>query len=399
MSNASNISRRNVIAIGAAAAAGVTVGASTAVAASQLGQGSEFGAVGQLTVPFFGKNQPGIATPVQAAGTFVAFTLKPDADTSSVGRLLRLWTSDISLLMAGRPAMADSNPELAATPARLTVTVGLGFEAFNRAGVPYEYPVIARELPAYKTIDALEPQWVGGDLLLQVCADDALSVSHAVRELIKDAAPFADVRWIQKGFAPHAGVNAGETPRNLMGQVDGTDNPSLNGAEFSSVVFSNGERHPWFANGSTFVLRRIRMQLDTWEKLSPEMQEKVIGRNRKNGAPLTGVNEKDTPDYLAKNPDGSFVIPEDAHIRRASTPLNIFRRVYNYDDGITAGGVSDAGLLFATYQAELSQYLEIQSLLAEKDSLNRWTTPVGSAVFAILPGCEEGDYLGSAIFA
>jgi dye decolorizing peroxidase len=46
----------------------------------------------------------------------------------------------------------------------------------------------------------------------------------------------------------------------------------------------------------------------------------------------------------------------------------------------------------------LQQYFQIQSVLAELDSLNKWTTPVGSAVFAILPGVERGDYLGSAVF-
>jgi len=391
-----NINRRTVLAVGASTIAGLTVGATSAAAATRVMYAREDGAVGSATVPFFGAHQPGIQTPAQAAATFVSFTLNPEIDTDAVGRLLRLWTTDIALLMSGKPAMADSNAELAATPARLTVTVGVGFGAFEKSEAANKWPIPVRDLPPY-SIDQLNPAWCGGDLMLQVCADDAMSVSHAVRELVKDAAPFASVRWIQNGFAPHAGVNPDKTPRNLMGQLDGTDNPASQTIDFDTTVWDTGELHPWMKGGSTFVLRRIQMNLNTWEKLKPEDQEKVIGRNRRNGAPLTGQQEKDLPDFTAKK-DGEFVIPEDAHIRRASLPRNIFRRVFNYEASLLADGTQEVGLLFGSYQAEVGQYMEIQNNLAKLDSLNRWTTPVGSALFAILPGCEEGDYLGSAVF-
>lgn len=43
--------------------------------------------------------------------------------------------------------------------------------------------------------------------------------------------------------------------------------------------------------------------------------------------------------------------------------------------------------------------MPVQQRLAEKDLLNIWTTPVGSAVFAILPGAREGEILGEALLA
>lgn len=378
-----NFDRRQIISIGATAAVGLTVGASSAEAAHRVLSSKEVGVVGNSTIPFFGKYQPGIETPIQAKGVFVAFDLM-NADKQAVARLMRLWTSDISLLMAGKPAMADTNAEVALTPARLTVTLGLGYSLFQKLGIQSQWSHEVREIPSYK-IDRLEPRWCDGDLLLQICADDALAVSHAARELIKDAKPFAKVRWVQQGFAPHHGVNPGETPRNLMGQVDGTDNPKPETIDFKSTV--------WNSDGSsTFVLRRIQMNLDTWDLLSRPNQEKVIGRNRINGAPLTGNLETDKPDYQMKK-NGEFVIPMDAHIRRATGPRNLLRRVFNYDDGPT-----DQGLLFATFQADFNQYLEIQARLAEKDSLNAWTTPVGSAMFYIPKGAREGDWLASEFF-
>jgi len=400
MADSEKISRRTALAIGGAAAAGLTVGASTGVAAERLlgGASVPFEDIAAEKYDFFGEHQRGIAEAPQAFANLVAFNLLPDSDGEAIGRLLRLWTSDISLLMAGRGAMADSNAEIAATTAGLTITVGLGYECFVRAGKPYEWPLAAMEVPAYRKIDQLEPAWVGGDLFLQVCANDALTVSHAVRELTKSAAPFASLHWVQRGFSTPPNVNPGETPRNLMGQFDGSANPRPNSPEFDFSVWSRGERHPWFEGGTSVAIRRIRMQLDTWEEMQPSDQELVIGRNRRNGAPLTGRLERDKPDFNAKDESGEFVIPIDAHIRRASNAQKIFRRPYNYDDGFNSAGVNDVGQLFITYQAELQQYFQIQSVLAELDSLNKWTTPVGSAVFAILPGVERGDYLGSAVF-
>ena len=44
------------------------------------------------------------------------------------------------------------------------------------------------------------------------------------------------------------------------------------------------------------------------------------------------------------------------------------------------------------------QFLPVQHRLAELDLLNEWTTPIGSAVFAIPPGCEEGGWIGEQLF-
>lgn len=390
-------SRRVILGMGAAAAAGVTAGASTAWGISEVLGNSQQADFGAATVAFHGRRQSGVETPLQANGTLVSFTLKPEVDRAALARLLRLWTTDIALLMSARPAMADSNPEIAATAARLTVTVGLGFGAFAKANLDYEWPIAVRDLPAYPQIDRLDPAMCGGDLVLQICADDALSVAHAVRELVKDAKPFADVKWTQSGFSSAAGVNAGKTPRNLFGQVDGTGNPKIGDAVFDYTVWNTGDRHPWFENGTTMVLRRIHMDVDRWETLKPADQEQVIGRTRKNGAPLTGQLEFDQPDFNAKGADGKFVIAEDSHVRRASFERKILRRPFSFDDGFAADGTADSGLLFITFQSEIESFMTIQNSLAKLDALNQWTTPVGSALFAILPGVRAGEWLGQSL--
>jgi dye decolorizing peroxidase len=94
------------------------------------------------------------------------------------------------------------------------------------------------------------------------------------------------------------------------------------------------------------------------------------------------------------------VIPTESHIARARPRIRaetILRRPYNYDDVPDPGQISNSGLLFASYQADpVRQFVPIQQRLAEQDMLNTWTVPIGSAVFAIPPGCHEGGYVGES---
>ncbi|MDN5704896.1 MAG: Dyp-type peroxidase, partial [Yaniella sp.] len=62
--------------------------------------------------------------------------------------------------------------------------------------------------------------------------------------------------------------------------------------------------------------------------------------------------------------------------------------------------VSASGLIFVAFQCDVEQqYVPIQNRLAESDHLNLWTIPIGSAVFAIPPGCQEGGFIGEELFA
>lgn len=117
----------------------------------------------------------------------------------------------------------------------------------------------------------------------------------------------------------------------------------------------------WQPDGSTtLVVRRIRAEIETWDLLSVADKEAAVGRWMRSGAPLTGTAEHD------EAPD-SF-------------------------------GRPDSRLVFVSYQADITrQYLPIQRRLAEKDLLNEWTTPIGSAIFAIPPGCSEGGWIGERV--
>ncbi|WP_324190105.1 Dyp-type peroxidase [Nocardia farcinica] len=387
------LSRRRLLGAGAVAAGATGIGAA---ALTGFGRAPAPVTDASATEPFFGPHQAGIATPAQRHAAFVAFDLRPGVTGDDVAGLLKIWTGDAARLTQGLPALADTEPELAARPARLTVTIGLGPGAF--VGRESRRPAWLRPLPSFP-IDRLEPAWSDGDLLLQICADEATTVAHAVRVLSRAVTSLVTVRWVQRGFRDAA---PGQTPRNLMGQVDGTVTLAP-GADFDRLVWHDGADAPWLAGGTSLVLRRIAMQLDTWDEIDPEGRELTVGRRLDTGAPLTGTNEFDEPDFAAVDKHGIPVIPPSSHIARARHTHDgerFLRRAYNYDDAPQPGQISNSGLLFAAYQRDIdAQFLPVQQRLAEFDALNEWTTPVGSAVFAIPAGAREpGDYVGRALF-
>lgn len=391
------LSRRALLA-GGAAVAGIA-GAGVWVAAERERPARNI-AFGADTVPFFGVHQAGIETPPQAHASFVGLDLLPGPERDARDRLravLKLWTTDAQRLTQGTPALADTEPELALRPARLTVTVGLGPTVFDTVGLTRMRPPSARPLPALP-IDRLEPRWAGTDLLLQVCADDPLVLAHATRVLVKNVRTLATERWRQNGFRTARGADRDEvTVRNLMGQVDGTVNPVVDTPDFDEVVWADGAQQPWMAGGTLMVLRRIRMELDSWDEMDRAGRELVVGRRLDTGAPLTGERESDPVDVTATR-GGIPVIPPNAHVALAhphAAQERFLRRVYNYDDAPEPGQISNSGLIFATFQGDIDrQFLPVQRRLAEFDALNRWTTPIGSAIYVIPPGVEPGDYLG-----
>lgn len=394
------LSRRHLLLGGAAAGIGAVgaVGIDLATKAGTTAVAEPLN--GTQTVPFYGVHQAGIDTVPQSNATLIALDLAPGTDAPALRRLMKILTSDAARLSQSEPALADSEPELAVAPARLTVTFGFGPGLVALAGGTA--PSWLRPLPTFG-IDRLDPAWADGDLLLQIAADDALTVAHATRMLLKDSRSFGTVRWVQTGFRRSPGsVKPGTTMRNLFGQVDGTVNVVPGTPDFERLVWGHAGNPTWLHGGTGFVLRRISMQLDKWDKLDRAGREASVGRTLSNGAPLTGVNETDEPNFDAKTAIGFPVIPEFSHLRRARTENpdeRILRRGYNYDDLPTAGSVSNSGLLFVTFQADVdAQFVPIQRRLDALDLLNEWTTPIGSAVFAIPPGCAAGGYIGDTLF-
>ncbi len=399
-SGSSGLGRRGFLGYVGSAVAGAAAGTAggAAVASTQVAGAADPAPPGRQVSPH-GVHQPGVAAPTPSLVEVVALDLHPDVERDALARLLRLWTGDIEAITTGRAAPGDPAPWLAAGMADLTVTVGFGGGAFTSRLLGTPPPGLV-DVPPMRH-DRLQPRWCGGDVALLVGGRDGTTVSHAVRRLVADAAPFARQRWRQVGFWNGTDEQGRPmTGRNLFGQVDGSGNPSAGSREFDQTVWI--DRGPW-AGGTSLVVRRIAMHLDTWSELTRDEQERAVGRRLSDGAPLTGGDEHSDLDLAARR-GGRLVIPGDAHARMAHPSLNggarIFRRgaSYTQDRDTGSGTVTESGLVFMSFQASVAdQFVPVQRALDESDALNEWTTAIGSATFAILPGFEAGDWLGAEI--
>jgi dye decolorizing peroxidase len=206
------------------------------------------------------------------------------------------------------------------------------------------------------------------------------------------------------GFNRSPGATAEPmTARNLMGQIDGTRNPKPSEPDFDRRVFVPASGDPgWMANGSYAVVRRIRMLLDDWEKLSGKAQEDVIGRKKSTGAPLSGGTETTPMDLDKTDAGGNPVVPVNAHARITRPDQNggaaMLRRPFSFHDGIGTDGTPDAGLLFVCWQADpVRGFVPVQRKLDRGDALSMFIRHESSGLFAVPGGAAEGEYVGQRL--
>ena len=400
------ISRRRLL--GTAGATGLVLGAAGGAVgyASAPAGATPLTSLGEDMAMFHGKHQPGITEGLQARGHLVAFDLAAGASRKEAAALLRRWSTTAQRLMAGEPAAQDDTDVARdAGPSSLTITFGFGNSFFSRTGLEKQRPASLDPLPDFSS-DQLDKSRSNGDLWVQIGADDALVAFHALRTIQKDAGSAAKVRWQMNGFNRTPGATAHKmTARNLMGQLDGTRNPKPTESDFDKRIFvpASGSADPaWMANGSYAVVRRIRMLLDDWEKLSTGAQENVVGRRKSNGAPLSGGGETTAMDLEKTDAKGALVVPINAHARIARPDQNggaaMLRRPFSYHDGIGADGTPDAGLLFVCWQADpLRGFVTVQRKLDRGDALSTYIRHEASGLFAVPGGAAEGEYVGQRL--
>ena len=354
-------------------------------------------------IPFYGKRQSGITTPIQRQVYFAVLDLATE-DLETIRGIFKSWTTYIARMMQGELVEAyKSNTMLPPTDTgeavgmgteRLTITVGVSPSFLEKLNLTGKKLPELEDLPKFAR-DQLQEAFTGGDICIQACAEDAQVAFHAVRNLLRKGREHLTLKWSQTGYA--AITSQGSTPRNLFGFKDGTANVTSQD-DFDRVIWCDQDN--WMKNGTYLIVRRVQMHLETWDRTSLKEQENTFGRHRYSGAPLGAVDEFDPVDLELKDDKGNLVIPEDCHVRLAKeVGEEIYRRAFSYANGIDPRtGQFDAGLLFISFQKDPQQFIKVQKNLGTKDKLNEYITHVGSGLFAILPGVEEGGYLGQSLF-
>jgi len=365
--------------------------------------------------PFYGEHQAGIVTPAQDRLHFASFDVS-DISRDELKELLEDWSYAANRMTAGQSAGEfgpadgpyDSPPDdtgeaLDLPPAGLTITFGFGPSLFDeRFGLASKRPAALIDLPHFPG-DALVDALVGGDLCIQACSDDPQIAVHAIRNLSRIAFGRAKLRWSQLGFGRTSSTTRAQaTPRNLFGFKDGTANMR---AEDTSIVnkevWVDGD--DWMAGGSYLVSRKIRMTIETWDRTSLREQERVIGRNKGEGAPLSGGTEFTEPDFSITGRGEAPLIDEESHVRLAHPTTNagatMLRRGYNFVDGNDDLGRLNAGLFFICFQRDpREQFVPIQLSLARNDAMNEYVRHVGSGIFAVPPGATASRPIGAGLF-
>ena len=422
------VSRRSLLSFAGVGGAGALAG----LAAGLLGRDAVFAAApaevaaSSDTVPFYGDRQAGITTAAQDRLHMAAFDVSTE-DRDELIRLLKVWTAAAEAMTQGRETgetgaaggSYDAPPEdtgeaMGLSAGKLTVTFGFGAGLFEkdgkaRFGLEGRRPDALIDLPHFPG-DDLQPGRSGGDIIVQACADDPQVAVHAIRNLARLGFGKVRVRWSQLGFGRTASTSrAQQTPRNLFGFKDGTNNLKAEDAGLlDEHVWAGAGTRPgeaWMQGGSYLVARRIQMHIEIWDRTSLGEQEGLIGRTKAEGAPLSGGKEFSAPDFNIKGKDGEPLMGMDSHVRLAHADQNggvrMLRRGYNFTDGSDGLGHLDAGLFFIAFVTDpRTHYVPMQMAMARKDTLAvEYLKHTGSALAAVPPGIRPGGFVGEGLFS
>ena len=365
----SGVSRRGLLGAAGAGLAGLAVGAAAGYAAGSEESSPSTAAAGARTYPFYGEHQAGILTPVQDRLHFAAFDVTTDSRAELV-QLLKDWTAAAARMTLGLGAGGDrtdlgpvrctagrhwrsdrptpSRPDdylrvrSNAVPQGRQISIRTRRPATSRTATTSSFPRRQAGSPEIRR----RPVRSG-------VADDPQVAVHAVRNLARLAFGRAAIRWSQLGFGRTSSTSTSQaTPRNLMGFKDGTMNlKAEDPAAIDDHVWvpsgADSKGH-WLAGGSYLVVRRINMTIEIWDRQPMSEQERVIGRTKAEGAPLSGGGEFSQPDFAIKGGDDEPIVATDAHVRMVHPTNNggakMLRRGYNFVDGSDGLGRLDAGL-------------------------------------------------------
>jgi putative iron-dependent peroxidase len=198
-----------------------------------------------------------VAGSVTRSAIFIVATLVPGADRAA---RIRALCADVAALVRSVGARAPQGV--------LSCICGFGSSAWDTLfGAPR--PALLhpfRELRSGERAAVATP----GDLLLHIRADGmdlCFELAAQLTARLGDAAVVVDEVHGFRYF----------DQRSIIGFVDGTENPSGNEAVEFTVI---GEEDPPFAGGSYVIVQKYLHDMQAWNALPVETQERVIGRSK-----------------------------------------------------------------------------------------------------------------------
>ncbi|MFB2556292.1 Dyp-type peroxidase [Herbiconiux liangxiaofengii] len=208
-----------------------------------------------------------VDAPLSTSAVFLTVTIAPGQEAAD---RVRDVVSDIGGLVRA-VGFRDLN-------GHLSCNVGIGSEAWDRFGQPSRpaqlRPFVEVRGPVHTAVAT------PGDLLFHIRSERADFGFELERLLLSKLGDDVTVVDEVQGFRYF-------DSRDLLGFVDGTENPTGTAMASSSLV---GSEDADFAGGSYVVVQKYLHDLAAWNALPVELQERIIGRTK-----LDNVELEDEP--------------------------------------------------------------------------------------------------------
>jgi putative iron-dependent peroxidase len=212
-----------------------------------------------------------VVGPLTRSAIFLVLCIRPDEDSYV----------QVRAFCAGLSGLVRA-VEFRDVEAGLSCVAGFGSDGWDKLfGTPRP-----AELHSFREIRSAGRHAVStpGDILFHIRAkrmDLCFELATQIMASIGDAVSVADEVHGFRYF----------DDRDVMGFVDGTENPRGDAARESAIV---GDEDPAFAGGSYVIVQKYLHDLKAWERLPVEMQEKIIGRRKLSDVELS---DADKPAY------------------------------------------------------------------------------------------------------
>ena len=214
-----------------------------------------------MTAPEVAGGLPSVAQPIAApltrAAIFLVVAVKAGTDNRAV---LRAFCGELAALFRA--------VEFRDIEAGLSCVMGIGSDAWDFLFGPPR----PAELHPFREIRAGTRHAIStpGDLLFHIRAkrmDLCFELTRQIMARIGDAVSAVDEVHGFRYF----------DERDLLGFVDGTENPRGGAAIEAALV---GQEDALFAGGSYVIVQKYLHDLNAWNALSTEAQERIIGRTK-----------------------------------------------------------------------------------------------------------------------
>jgi porphyrinogen peroxidase len=283
--------------------------------------------------------------------------------------------SAIFLVVTVRPGAEDAVRDLFADVAgitravgfrapedRLSCVVGVGADLWDRL-----YSTVRPVgLHPFRTLKGASHAAVAtpGDILFHLRADRLDLCFELAHQLMLRLTGQVDVADEVHGFRYF-------DERDLLGFVDGTENPS---GETAQAAVCIGDEDPAFSGGSYVIVQKYLHDLDAWDSLSVEEQELVVGRHKLSDIELPDT-EKPSNSHVAAN----TIVDTDGTQRQIVRDNMVFGSIGQGEYGTYfIGYAADPGVI-----EEMLQNMFIGSPPGNHDRILDFSTAVTGTLFFV----------------